>query len=173
MEYREATAEHDDIVVSHYLAIWESYGTPPDHLRQDAWAVVSEFLDDGRRNRKLASFIAFDGTTAAGSASCQLHMMPYPTVLKAEHMLQGYIWSVYVDPAYRRRGVSKRLTSMAIEYLRGIGCTGVVLHSSEVGESLYRGLRFEVGREMRLKFGDGSRAQISPGDRRACTGHRP
>ena len=153
MEFVRAKPEHDDILIEHYLAIWESYGTPRNHLRADAGEVVHSFLTDGRQNRHLASFIAFDGKIPAGSVSCQLQTLPYPAVLKSQHMLQGYIWSVYVDAPYRRQGISKNLTSMAVEHLRDIGCTGVVLHSSEVGEPLYRSLGFELAREMRLKFG--------------------
>ncbi|MDP9812198.1 ribosomal protein S18 acetylase RimI-like enzyme [Rhizobium tibeticum] len=152
MQYRKATPEDDDVLVRHYLAIWESYGTPADHFRADAEAVIGQFLEEGRRDRALASFIAFDGGIAAGSASCQLHQMPYPAALKSEHLLQGYVWSLFIDPAYRRQGVSKKLMFMILDHLRDIGCTGIVLHSSEAGEALYRSLGFEIAREMRLKF---------------------
>jgi ribosomal protein S18 acetylase RimI-like enzyme len=80
------------------------------------------------------------GDRPVGSASCQLHLMPYPAVLEAEHMLQGYIWSVWVEPGYRRQGISSKLVSMAVDYLRTLGCTGVVLHSSEAGRSVYERL---------------------------------
>ncbi|WP_274423709.1 GNAT family N-acetyltransferase [Chelativorans sp. YIM 93263] len=154
MDFVEATADQDDIIVRHYMAIWESYGTPPDQLQVDAEAIVRNFLVSGREERSLASFIAFDGVVAAGSASCQLHSMPYPAVVKSERMLPGYIWAVYVAPQYRRQGISKTLTRMAVDHLRRAGCTDVVLHSSEAGEALYRGLGFKPASEMRLKFGD-------------------
>jgi ribosomal protein S18 acetylase RimI-like enzyme len=65
---------------------------------------------------------------------------PYSVVLKPEVALHGHIWTVYVDPAYRRRGIPRKLLAMAIEHLREIGCTTAVLHSSDAGEPLYEGL---------------------------------
>jgi ribosomal protein S18 acetylase RimI-like enzyme len=152
MEYRLATPEDDDLVVAHYLAIWESYGTDPLHVRDDAKTIVRTFLKDGRQKRQLATFIAFDGEFPAGSVSCQLHLMPYPAVLKPERMSQGYIWSVWVDPAYRKRGISTELVTMAVDHLQEVGCTGVVLHASDAGQGVYRALGFEMAHEMRLAF---------------------
>ncbi|MBW9115615.1 GNAT family N-acetyltransferase [Rhizobium cauense] len=152
MNYVQALPEHDATIVVHYLAIWSSYGTPPEHLQEDAMEITRGFIERGRRDRQLASFIAFDGEVAAGSVSCHYHLTPYPAVLKPKYALNGYIWSVYVDPAYRRTGVSAKLVEMAIEHLREVGCTSVVLHSSEAGENLYRKLGFELAREMRLKL---------------------
>ncbi|MBC2774986.1 GNAT family N-acetyltransferase [Rhizobium sp. AQ_MP] len=152
LQYVLASAEHDHIVIAHYFAIWESYGTPPEYLRTDADQVARSFLEHGRSERKLASFIAMDGDKPAGSVSCQLHMVPYPAVLKQEHMLHGYIWTVYTDPAYRGQGIAKKLMALAVEHLKDIGCTTIVLHSSDAGEKLYRGMGFEMAKEMRLKF---------------------
>ena len=63
--------------------------------------------------------------------------MPCPAALKPEHMLHGYIWSVWVDPAYRKQGVSTKLVSLGIDYLQTLRCTGVVLRSSNAGEGVY------------------------------------
>ncbi|MBY5570659.1 GNAT family N-acetyltransferase [Rhizobium leguminosarum] len=152
MEFVRAHPEHDGIVVAHYLAIWESYGTAPDHLRSHPEEIVREFLKVGRGDYKLASFIAFDGEAAAGSVSCRLNTKAYPTVLKPEHSTEGYIWSVFTKDAYRGHGVARKLVTMAVDHLQAIGCTSVVLHSSEAGKPLYTGMGFELATEMRLKF---------------------
>ena len=153
MEFLMATPQQDDILVGHYLAIWESYGTPADHFDADAERNVRRFIEDGRGHRQLATFLAVDGDTAAASVSCQLHLSPYPTVLKPSVHLHGYIWSVFVQPSYRRQGISRRLTQLAVDYLRSIGCTTVVLNASDAGEPVYASLGFEMAKEMRLKFG--------------------
>ncbi|MCJ8521235.1 ribosomal protein S18 acetylase RimI-like enzyme [Pseudorhizobium tarimense] len=152
MDYILAGAEHDHVVIDNYLAVWESYGTPADYLREDAEEVARQFLYEGRRERKLASFIAFEGKRPAGSISCQLHMVPYPAVLKPEHMLHGYIWTVYTDPSMRGQGIAGGLMSLALKHLQDIGCTTVVLHSSEAGQNLYHRIGFQLAKEMRLKF---------------------
>lgn len=152
LQYILANEDYDHIVIAHYFAIWESYGTPKHYLREDADQIARSFLQQGRSERKLASFIALDGGKPTGSISCQLHMVPYPAVLKQEHMLHGYVWSVYTDPAYRGQGVAKRLMTLALDHLKDVGCTTIVLHSSDAGETLYRSLGFQMAKEMRLKF---------------------
>ena len=84
--------------------------------------------------------------------------MPYPPVLKPEHMLHGYIWSVWVDPAYRKQGVATKLVSLSIDYLQTLRCTGVVLHSSDAGEGVYRRLGFETAQEMRARHSKSDRS---------------
>ncbi|CAN7677005.1 GNAT family N-acetyltransferase [Rhizobium sp. LjRoot98] len=152
MEYLKATPEHDNILITHYLAIWDSYGTPPDHFSPDPQLKIRRFINEGRDSRELATFVAMDGTTVAGSVSCRVHLSPYPDVLRPDVHKHGYIWSVFVEPAYRRQGISRRLTELAIEYLRSIGCTAVVLHASEAGKPVYESLGFEPAAEMRLTF---------------------
>ena len=156
MEYLKATPEHDDILITHYLAIWNSYVTPPDHICFDARLKVHRFIEEGRQSRELATFIALDGATAAGSVSCQVHLSPYPDVLRQDMHKRGYIWSVFVEPAYRRQGISRLLTQLAVEYLRSVGCTAVVLHASEAGKPVYASLGFKPATEMRLTFGETS-----------------
>ncbi|HKE36356.1 MAG TPA: GNAT family N-acetyltransferase, partial [Candidatus Baltobacteraceae bacterium] len=62
------------------------------------------------------------------------------------------IAGVYVQPAYRRRGVARELTEAAIAWARGRSCTLVRLSASEPAETLYRDLGFTPGREMVLRL---------------------
>jgi ribosomal protein S18 acetylase RimI-like enzyme len=110
MGFLRATPAQDDIVVRHYLAIWDSYDTPASHFDVEPEDKVRRFIEEGRERRQLATFLAFDGDTAAGSVSCQIHLSPYPEVLRPAIHRHGYIWSVYVEPSYRRQGVSRQLT---------------------------------------------------------------
>ena len=52
----------------------------------------------------------------------------------------------------RRRGIALALTNKAVDYLKSIGCTTVVIHASDAGEPVYRAAGFELAKEMRLKF---------------------
>lgn len=152
MEFIRANQNHDEIVVSHYMAVWDGYGTAPEKLCEDSWDRVRAFPVQGRSEHELASFIAFDGEVAVGSFSCRLNVKAYPTVLKREHSHEGHIWSVYTNPVYRGKGIAKRLVEMAIDHLQSCGCTSVVLHSSEADKKLHAKLGFELATEKRLKF---------------------
>ncbi|WP_064709993.1 GNAT family N-acetyltransferase [Rhizobium bangladeshense] len=152
MDIRIATLDEDEILVRHYLKIWDSYGTPPEHYRPDAVARILSFLRSGREERRLASFLAIVDGEIAGSVSCQLHQSPFPEVIRPEQRLHGYIWSVYVAEAFRRRGIALALTTRAVDHLKSIGCTTAVIHASDAGEPVYRSAGFELAKEMRLKF---------------------
>jgi ribosomal protein S18 acetylase RimI-like enzyme len=150
MEIRTATLTDDTLLVRHYLAVWESYGTPREHLLPDAEARIFEFIRDGRTHRCLGAFIAIVDEVAVGSSGCQLHLSPFPEVIAPSHRRFGYLWSVYVEPDWRRRGIALKLTECALEHLRAIGCTMAVLHSSGAGEGVYARLGFAPAKEMRL-----------------------
>ncbi|MGR9208741.1 GNAT family N-acetyltransferase (plasmid) [Rhizobium leguminosarum] len=152
MDIRMAKPSEDEILVGHYLKIWDSYGTPPEHYRSDATARILSFIRSGREERRLTSFLAVVDGDIAGSASCQLHQSPFPEVIRPEQRLHGYIWSVYVADAFRRRGIASALTDKAVDYLKSIGCTTAVIHASDAGEPVYRAAGFELAKEMGLKF---------------------
>lgn len=152
MEIGEASALDDETVVRHYLALWDSYGTPKEHLEPDAATRILAFISEARQHRGLGIFLAHVDGKVAGSASCQLYLSPYPEVIMPTHRRLGYIWSVYVEPDFRRQGIARRLMERAIDHLKALGCTTVVLHSSDAGEKLYEEIGFERAKEMRLKL---------------------
>ena len=152
IDIRMATPDEDEVLVGHYLKIWVSYGTPPEHYRPDAAARILSFIRSGREERRLTSFLAIVDGEIAGSASCQLHQSPFPEVIREERRLHGYIWSVYVADAFRRRGIASALANKAADYLKSIGCTTAVIHASDAGEPVYRAAGFELDKEMRLQF---------------------
>ncbi len=152
MEIRAASDSDDAVLVAHYLALWESYGVPPGHFLEDCEARVLAFIAEGRDRHGLVAFLAEEDGDVLGSAVCQRHLSPYPEVLQPEIRSFGYVWSVFVQPAHRRRGIARALMERAMTYLREVGCTTVVLHSSDAGVPLYESIGFEMAKEMRLAF---------------------
>ncbi|MBR0555611.1 GNAT family N-acetyltransferase [Ciceribacter sp. L1K23] len=152
MDIRIATPADDLLIIDHHIKIWESYETPAEDFRPDVREAIAEFLENGRTQTALTSFIADVDGNAAGSLSCYVGFPVFPAVIRSEKRLPGYIWSVFVDDAFRGRGIAKALVKTAVEHLRGAGCTLVILHASDAGEPVYRSVGFEMAREMRLKF---------------------
>ena len=99
MQYILASAEHDHIVIAHYFAIWESYGTPTEYLRADADEVARSFLRQGRSERKLASFIAMDGDKPGGSVGVVCGRGRNPTLRLWPAIFSG---EIDVFPSERR-----------------------------------------------------------------------
>ena len=152
MNVRPALPTEDSFIVEHYMALWESYGTPADAYLSDARQRVISFLERGREQLSLGTFVATVDDNFVGSSGCQLRPDLYPTVVKPTYRLTGYIWQVYVQPSYRGKGIGRALTEAAIRYLEGLGCHTATLHYSEVGKGLYEQLQFVPSNEMRLSL---------------------
>jgi ribosomal protein S18 acetylase RimI-like enzyme len=60
------------------------------------------------------------------------------------HGAIGWLGTIIVVPEYRRQGIGQKITSNLIEYCRSNGCTTQLLTASEMGESIYRKLGFEI-----------------------------
>jgi predicted N-acetyltransferase YhbS len=67
----------------------------------------------------------------------------------------GWIGTVWVDPAWRRRGIGLDLTRATIEEADGAGCRTLVLVATEAGRPLYERLGFEVQTWYRIVQIDG------------------
>ena len=136
----------DAVLIKHYLAIWDSYGTPPDDYAPDAAHTVGRFIEDSRAEGSHRGFLAVMDGDVAGSAIACLLLSPYPDVIKPGVIRRGYIWSGYTEPFYRGGGIGKALTARAITHLKGIGCTHVVLQASDAGAPMYEELGVHTGR---------------------------
>ena len=151
MEIIEATPDDDATLVSHYLALWDSYGTPPDHIEPDAASRIAPSSRMGADN--VASRLSWPEATAGSpgrshvSCTCALsgggHACPSPHGLCLERLRRTWL---------PKEGNARHLMEAALAHLKALGCTMAVLHSSDAGEKLYEELGFERAKEMRLKL---------------------
>ena len=56
----------------------------------------------------------------------------------------GWIGTVWVEPAWRRRGIGLEITRVIVEAAESAGCRTLVLVATDAGRPLYEGLGFEV-----------------------------
>ncbi|MFJ9948445.1 GNAT family N-acetyltransferase [Kitasatospora sp. NPDC091207] len=121
----------------------------------DEWR--STFRDDMRARlggdpHLLAFVVPADG----GLAACAIGIVyrgylgpAYPTGR------WGRIHTVATDPAHRRRGHARAVTTALVEALRDVGCGSIELRATEAGAPLYRDLGFgPVDGYMTLRPGD-------------------
>jgi hypothetical protein len=47
----------DAVLIKHYLAIWDSYGTPPDDYAPDAADAVGRFIEESRATEAMVDFL--------------------------------------------------------------------------------------------------------------------
>jgi ribosomal protein S18 acetylase RimI-like enzyme len=108
-EIERAGSSDDDVLAEHYLGLWHGYGVPPGHLLPDARQRVLAFLAEARAELAFGGFVGRTGGAVVASACCGVRRSPYPEVIRPEHRKVGYVWSLYVDPRHRRRGLARRL----------------------------------------------------------------
>lgn len=67
----------------------------------------------------------------------------------------AWIGTIWVEPAWRRRGLGRALTVATMEAAEIAGCRTFVLVATKVGQPLYEGLGFEVQTWYRIKEAPG------------------
>ncbi len=80
----------------------------------------------------------------------------------------GWIGTIWVDPAWRGRGLGRRLTEATIDAAEAAGCRTLVLVATDEGRPLYERLGFTVQTHYRILEAPG----IDPAARPAATSER-
>jgi GNAT superfamily N-acetyltransferase len=89
-------------------------------------------------------FVAEQGGRIIGTCLATLSSGRSNILKDVTAMLAG----IYVEPAYRGRGIARRLTEAAIAWCKERGCVRVRLHASAAGRHLYESLGFVPATEM-------------------------
>lgn len=146
---REAIESDEALIAEHLRRIAIELGTSPDSIREDWLEKTLQFIERARRELRYRGFVADIEGEVIASTSCQVLEL-YPMV--SQEYQKGYIWGVYVEPAYRRQGIATKLMREAVFYLKQIGCTKVVLHASNTGRFLYAKLGYIESNEMSINL---------------------
>ncbi|MEM9926005.1 MAG: GNAT family N-acetyltransferase [Cyanobacteria bacterium P01_D01_bin.50] len=152
IKIREIIPQEDSIIVEHFYQMWLDIGVPENSIKPNHRNLTLEFIKQAREKLFFKSFFAEIDNLIIGSASCQLFTGLYPQILQEEYRKYGYIWGVYVEPSYRKKGIAKQLTNATVEYLKSIGCTRAILNASPAGKSVYESLDFLPSNAMQLDF---------------------
>ncbi len=89
-----------------------------------------------------------DGSQLAASGALKFtDWLPRPDGLRRGLV---YVHCVYTEPAYRQRGLARRILSAMLDYCRENGWPRISLHASAMGRGLYEQLGFKPTNEMRL-----------------------
>jgi ribosomal protein S18 acetylase RimI-like enzyme len=158
IQIRVASSDEDMLLAEQFYQMWRDLDVPATAIDPDWCSIVCQFITQARQTLKYQAFIAEVDSEGdrpiVGSASCQLHAGLYPNVLCPPYRQYGYIWGVYVEPAYRKQGIATQLTTKTIAYLQSIGCTHAILNASPLGQPVYERMGFVKSNMMQLKLGE-------------------
>ena len=122
-----------------------------------------EALPAGRYHGWLAVRLDRPVEVVAGAGLQLIERLPRPDaqgrVIAAS---EGYVFNVFTERPWRRRGVAERLMREVIECARAHGIGRLTLHASAEGRLLYQKLGFVATNEMRCELDSVSGAGPSP-----------
>jgi ribosomal protein S18 acetylase RimI-like enzyme len=105
---------------------------------------VRERLSDGRY---IGWLTEENGRVVAGAGTL---LMDFPPHWMDPEPVRAYLLNVYVDPAFRGRGLARELLEMAVNDARQRGIKVMSLHASKFGKLLYERNGFKSTNEMIL-----------------------
>jgi len=145
---RPTTAADLDLHTAHRVAMFRDMDYGDEAGRARMAEVFRERLRTWLATGEVAGVVAACGDIIAGAALLQFkEALPGPLAPLA---VRGYLFNVYTDPAFRGRGLARRMTEALLEVARSRGVGMVELHASKDAEKLYRGMGFEPTPEFRL-----------------------
>lgn len=149
-QVRAATLAEEPLVAHHFYQMWLDNQIAKEVIAIDWLDIILQFIHQARQTLGYQAFVAEVGGKVVGSAGCQQLAGLYPNIINATERCDGYIWGVYVEPAYRGQGIATQLTQQAIAHLKTIGCTHAVLNASPSGRPVYERLGFVGSNAMKL-----------------------
>lgn len=150
LQLRASIPEEDSLIAAHFYQMWLDLDIAAAAIEPDWLNITRQYIQQARQELHYQAFVAEMNGQVVGSVSCQRFAGLYPLILKAEHRNYGYIWGVYVESAYRKRGIATHLTQRSIDHLKSIGCTHALLNASPLGKSVYDRLGFAPTNAMQL-----------------------
>jgi ribosomal protein S18 acetylase RimI-like enzyme len=153
---RPAAAADVPFLAHHRAAMFREMGKLASVQEEPLARATAAFLDAALPRGEYLAWVAEDeGTPPAiiGGAGAQLRPIlprPRPGADGLELGPEAIVLNVYVEPAWRRRGVAEALVRALLDALAARGVRRIVLHASDEGRRLYERLGFVSTNEMRL-----------------------
>lgn len=121
-------------------------GAALERVERETRAAVEHAMIEGYYRHWFA---VADGEIVAGAGVIVARWLPMPD---EPALARATVLNVYTEPAFRNRGLARRLMHTVIEWCRADGLASVQLHASDAGRPLYEALGFKATNEMRLSL---------------------
>jgi ribosomal protein S18 acetylase RimI-like enzyme len=146
MEVRALEEADLELVCRHREQMFREAGRDEGVL-QSMTAHFREWLRPHLRDRSYFGYLLSDARQpVAGIGLMLIDWPPHPSHPVSDR--RGYVLNVYVEPAYRRRGLARELMQLAEAEFARRGVQFAILHATEAGRDLYAGLGWSATTEM-------------------------
>ena len=107
------------------------------------------FIERGLREGWYHGWLAIANSRAVAGAGVIVYAWP-SNPKSPEQTQRAYLLNVYTEPAFRGRGIARRLVRKAIAWARQNGFSTLWLHASKAGRPIYSSMGFLQTNEMKL-----------------------
>jgi GNAT superfamily N-acetyltransferase len=147
---READACDIPEIVRQRRGMFEDMGYK-DAAALDAMArATAEYLAKAMAEGSFRAWLALERERVVAGGAVVIFPSPaHPCELRNQ---RATILNVYTYPAYRRRGIARKLMHAITDWCQREGFSRVTLHASDDGRHLYESLGFAPTNEMRLNL---------------------
>jgi GNAT superfamily N-acetyltransferase len=147
---RSATAEDLEHIVRHRVSMFRDMGHTDDALLERLTAAARAYFGPAVQDGTYRAWLAEDqGQIVAGAG---VVILPWPGSPLDDQPRRAWILNVYTEPAWRRRGLARRLVETVLAWCHAGQFAMVSLHASDEGRALYESLGFKPTNEMRLEL---------------------
>ncbi len=148
---RRATLRDLPTLVRHRRGMFVGMGVGSEAERDEAGEVYARWVRDLVKARRFAAFIAVapGGQPVASGAVWLRERQPAPARLGP---YLPYLMSMYTDPAWRGKGIARRIVAASIAWCRTRGYHGMSLHAAPKARRLYEGLGWTRTREYSITW---------------------
>ncbi|MDF3831397.1 GNAT family N-acetyltransferase [Cupriavidus basilensis] len=151
MEARALGVDDLELVCRHREAMFRESGRSDDVLRTMT-AQFRPWLAPRLRDGSYFGFVLMDGGEAvAGIGLMAIDWPPHPSHPTQDK--RGYVLNVYVEQAYRKQGLGRRLMQLAEDEFAERKLQFAILHATEMGRPLYVALGWHATTEMAKAVG--------------------
>jgi GNAT superfamily N-acetyltransferase len=143
---RRATPDEVAIIAVHRARMFQDTGRLDDEravaMIELLKPIMRPMLASGEYNGWLV--VAEDGAIVGGAGVQIRTLLPRP---ETDVTREALVVNVYVEPAYRRQGLARRLMEAILAWSSEQGIERVSLHASIMGQPLYEALGFTRSNE--------------------------
>jgi GNAT superfamily N-acetyltransferase len=138
---RPATLADADALVGQRIAMFTDMGVALDAVALDSafrvW--LGEMMTSGAYKAWLIETRGGDIVGGGG-----MTILPWPPGPRFMGSTLAFVYNVYVDAGYRRRGLARRIMDAIHDYCREHGIKSIALNASRDGRELYDALGYVV-----------------------------
>ena len=137
LNYRKLTENDLETFISMRITQLREEGAKE---RIDLVPALRDYYARHMADETFVSWLALDGEKIVGTSG--MSFVEKPPYFGCPSGKIGLLSSMYTDPAYRRRGIGKKLLSLVVDEARAYGCGAVQITASDMGVLLYTSFGF-------------------------------